>query len=374
MNVSFSRTLVFTAIVCLFTATYSVSQNKFKDDGIGSPRFTTIGGVSTVPRTSKTIPHWSSSFTTAGVTYPFTMVGTDPSTTNVTTTVDTVIIPIKFVFADGHVLDGGSKVANITGSGNTLGSPNYQNAVYPSGDNTQFGDAIQRAEFNVFSTNPAWHTLIHNSGVFPTITIAVPANQGLVLIGRNSGALIGLMSASWFSAQFQNLIKSLHIPPTTLPIVQTYDTFLFVKTLSNCCVLGFHGAFNSVNGNGQQQVQTFIYAAWTEPGIFQGRAVQDVLPLSHEVSEWMNDPFLHNFVPPWQFPNGAGCQGNLETGDPVEVLFNSDFPVTVSGFTYHPQIEAILPWFSRQVPSLALDGAYSYPDTTTLTAPSNPCS
>jgi len=48
----------------------------------------------------------------------------------------------------------------------------------------------------------------------------------------------------------------------------------------------------------------------------------------HEISEWMNDPFIHNFVPPWQFPGVPGsCQGNLETGDPVEVLANPDFPV-----------------------------------------------
>ena len=99
-----------------------------------------------------------------------------------------------------------------------------------------------------------------------------------------------------------------------------------------------------------------------------------MLPLSHEISEWINDPFINNFVPPWQFPGIPGsCQGNLETGDPLEVLPHPDFPVTIGGFTYHPQTEAILPWFSREVPSSAIGGAYSYPDTSKLTGPSQPC-
>jgi hypothetical protein len=181
------------------------------------------------------------------------------------------------------------------------------------------------------------------------------------------------MSDSWFSDRLNQVINDLHIPSTTLPIVLTYNTFLYQHSLSNCCILGYHGATRSLNGNGNQQIQTFIFAAWTDPNIFSA-GIADVLPLSHEISEWMNDPFIHNLVPPWQFPGVPGsCQGNLETGDPVEVLANPDFPVTINGFTYHPQIEAILPWFTREVPSSAISGAYSYPDTTKLTGPSQPC-
>jgi len=59
-----------------------------------------------------------------------------------------------------------------------------------------------------------------------------------------------------------------------------------------------------------------------------------VTPLSHEISEWRNDPFVNNLAPAWQFPNGRGCEGNLETGDPIKVLSNSTGPVTLNGFTY----------------------------------------
>jgi len=49
------------------------------------------------------------------------------------------------------------------------------------------------------------------------------------------------------------------------------------------------------------------------------------------------------------------------------------FPSTMpNGFTYHPQNEALLQWFEFQSPSTALNGAYSYPDITTLAALSAP--
>jgi hypothetical protein len=48
-------------------------------------------------------------------------------------------------------------------------------------------------------------------------------------------------------------------------------------------------------------------------------------------------------------------------------------PITVHGKLYHTQVETTVQWFSREVPSSAFQGAYSYPDTTVLTAPSDPC-
>jgi hypothetical protein len=363
-----SRTVLLIACFLVAAPAFAQSAN-FPDDGVGTPKFVTSTNVITVPRTTNTIPHWTSSFTFQGTVFPFTMVGTNPATSNVTTTVPTVLIPIKFVFANGDELDGTTKVANV------LGSPNFQNSFYTTGT-TQFADAVQRAEFfsSVSTTSPNWHALVGTPTVLPTQVINVPQDQAVTVVGRRSGKLFALMSLSWFFTRFHNLLNELHIQPTVLPIVQTYNVFLFEHSLSNCCVLGFHDAFASLNGNGNQQVQTSIFGAWTDPLIFRNPDVQDVLPLSHEVSEWMNDPFINNAVPVWQFPGLPGvCQGNLETGDPVEVLPHPAFPVTISGFTYHPQTEALLQWFSREVPSSAIDGAYSYPNESTLTSPSTPC-
>ena len=371
MKIYHRRDLAMLLSACFFVAATALAQNSnFPDDGVGTPQFTASTNVTgTVPPTTNTVPHWTSSFTFSGTVFPFTMVGTNPAVSNVTTTVPTVLIPVKFVFANGAVLDGTGKVANI------LGSPNFNDATYGTGI-TQFADAVQRAEFfhSISTTSPNWHALLGTPTVLPTQIIDVPQDQAVTLIGRRSGKLFALMSSSWFFTRFHNLLNDLHIEATVLPIVQTYNVFLFTHNINNCCILGFHTAFQSRNGNGNQQVQTAIFAAWPDPLIFRNPDVQDVLPISHEISEWMNDPFVNNATPVWQFPGIPGaCQGNLETGDPVEVLAHPAFPVTINGFTYHPQTEALLQWFSREVPSSAIDGAYSYPDETALPTHSMPC-
>ena len=80
---------------------------------------------------------------------------------------------------------------------------------------------------------------------------------------------------------------------------------------------------------------------------------------------------MHNITPWWLAPNGL-CQNNLETGDVIEGLSNATFPMSMNGFTYHPQNEALLQWFAFESRSSAIDGAYSYPDTSVLTALSAP--
>ncbi len=117
------------------------------------------------------------------------------------------------------------------------------------------------------------------------------------------------------------------------------------------------------------------YSSWISPNIF-GPSFTDVTALSHEVAETFNDPFvasdgIHNITPWWLSPNG-NCQNDLEDGDVIEGLSNATFPITMNGFTYHPQNEALLQWFEFQSPSDAFMGAYSYPNRNVLTSPSAP--
>ena len=71
------------------------------------------------------------------------------------------------------------------------------------------------------------------------------------------------------------------------------------------------------------------------------------------------------------------CQGNLETGDPVEVLPNATVGIFLKDknqtFLYHPQTEALLQWFEMGKTSDAIAGAFSYPNTTALTQSAVPC-
>jgi hypothetical protein len=161
------------------------------------------------------------------------------------------------------------------------------------------------------------------------------------------------------------------------------NTFLFsINTQgqpAGCCVLGFH-TYIFENGITPQPRWLFDFASWISPGLFRS-GFQDVTAVSHEISETLNDPFLSNVTPLWQFPGVPAtskmCQGNLETGDPVEVLASVTVPIKLRErnevFTYHPQTEALLQWFEMGVKSDAIGGAFSYPNTAALPHSALPC-
>jgi hypothetical protein len=388
--VSKRQSLCLLALLSLVGATSeaAIVQRAAMINGIGTAKFTVEGGA-TVTRTSKTVPYFTNSFQYGGRTYPYTMVGADPSTA-LSTTVPTAIIPINFVFSayGNYPLDGTTKVQR------TIDSPIFSNYGFTSAAQpTQWGDAVQRATFwsSVGASN-AWHVNLGTPTVYPTQTISVPKNQAQLYAfdgndqdGNPIVVVFATMNASWFGPQLHNLINQLHISPTVVPIVATYNTFLYQK--DSCCILGYHGAFSSLNGNGNQQIQTFIFASYSDPGIFgdidnNGNfipvPIEDVHALSHEVSEWMNDPFVNNAVPPWQSPFGAqyGCSGTLETGDPLVGFAHPMADPNHPGRVYNPQNQALLQWFSRVSPSDAIGGVYTYPDDMSLVGfpvPSSPC-
>jgi hypothetical protein len=364
-----------------------------KGDKIGTPKFEEQPSASgVVSKNAITIPSWTSSFTdpSNGATYHYTMVGTDPSQGDVSTTIPTVIIPMNFNFlATGVRLNGSDKVTQ------TMGSPVFQSAdigaaadapgsasappqppdtppgvapdprvINEPSDTTQLGDAIFRAQFG--KTGSGWHNLLGQPTVQPAATIDVPKNQGFTEVGSRSGATIGLMSYSWFSAKLKNLINARNISPTVLPIFLVNNTFLYEGTTDNCCVLGYHGAMSSLNGNGRQQVNTYMFASYSVQGVFGNNAgdtesyIADIHGLSHEVQEWYDDPFVNNKVDPWLTPTAPqyGCTGILETGDPV-VGYGFKVPMP-NGITYHPEDEVHFSWFARQAPSEAEQGYYTY--------------
>jgi hypothetical protein len=142
-------------------------------------------------------------------------------------------------------------------------------------------------------------------------------------------------------------------------------------------VIGFHGAakvpgngLGSVNGNGNQPVQTYAWASYISPGIYARPnggtdwALQDIHAVSHEIAEWADDPFINNLVEPWLTPTAPqyGCTNILETGDPVVGI---GFAMGVNSFRqgpnpngtqsadtfYHPEDEVFLPWFLRLAPN-----------------------
>jgi hypothetical protein len=377
---------VISAGTLVAAATTSQAAPAAKGDHIGSPKFEDQPSASgVVSKRAITIPNWTSKFTdpTNGKTYHYTMVGTNPAQGDVTTTVPTVIIPMNFHFrATGVSLNGSDKVQNTVQSpvfqAADIGAAANASASAPPGppisapgrtvnepsDTTQLGDAIYRAQFD--KSGSAWHVLLGQPSVQPAATIDVPKNQGFTVVGSSSHATIGLMSYSWFSSQLQNLINTRKISPKVLPIFLVNNTFLYIGTTDNCCVLGYHGARSSLNGNGRQQVNTYMFASYTVQGVFSPNDgdtesyIADIHGLSHEVQEWYDDPFVNNEVNPWLTPTAPqyGCTSDLETGDPV-VGYGFKIPMP-NGITYHPEDEVHFSWFARESPSRAAQGYYTY--------------
>lgn len=268
-----------------------------------------------------------------------------------------------------------------------LDSPVFSNALYSSGsDPTQITDAIQRAEYFNHPMKPDWHTLLNGEALAP---LTVHIRQSTTCAGGFTGcnyyfALNKDGSCCRFIliniAQFDQAFAGAVVTDIVGNAITTRDissflfpnTFLYFTDRRACCVLGFHTYFFQPQSDPERR-WVLNYSSWVTPGLF-GPFFQDVTALSHEIAETFNDPFVgsdgvHDLTPWWKSPNG-NCQDNLEVGDVIEGLPNSTFPVTLNGFTYHPQNEALLQWFEFESPSDALGGAYSYPNTSLLTQPS----
>lgn len=294
--------------------------------------------------TITTIPTWRSSFTYKGTVYPYDMVGTNPARRASTTVVPTSIIPLRIVFSDKTTFNGASKV------GATRNSPLFLRTKFISGT-TQYGDAIQRAEFwnSVKSTTSKYHVYLGYPSVHATVTLTVPAQSGEV---KTAGGIhIGLIDANWFDTQLQSFIVQHKLSPRSFPIFLSYNTFLYEDTPQNCCILGYHNAMQPTSAT----VNTYSYATYNDPGIFKTPSIRDINGLSHEVAEWLNDPFGTNTVPNWSVASQPqyGCSNALEVGDPlVGVSF------VVRG--YHLQDEVFLDWFTRQSPSRSIKHRYTY--------------
>jgi hypothetical protein len=307
------------------------------------------------------VPFYTANYTSLGGTQlPFNIVGTDPSLGANTTTIPVVIVPLKFIFPNpgSPTLDATNIVPAVQNS------PLFLTADYTAGGTdlgvTQFGDALQRAEFwNLPGFSQNYHVLLGTPTVAPTVTVTVPAGQGSAFALRNG--FLGVLSENFFSSVLNALLTS--YGAGQLPIFATDNVFLSpAGALAGCCVLGFHAS----QGGPIATAKTWIYAAYTEPGTFNGNAILDVQALSHEVSEWLNDPFVGgfqgavNFIPPAVLPGtGGACIVNFETGDPLESP-PAVFTKVTNGTTYHLQDEVLLPWYLHSTPSFSVNGWFAF--------------
>jgi hypothetical protein len=230
---------------------------------------------------------------------------------------------------------------------------------------TQYIDAFQRGNFwNVLGEDvDVYHTLLGPVTFLSPIVIRVPGVYGLALATSALGppnfcSRMGIIDIGWFDSFLtETIIPALAakgVNPSNLPIFMVHNVVWAqpVTNLGSCCILGYH----SLTGF-PTPTQTYSPSDFDSTGLF-GAAALDTAVASHEIGEWMDDPFGVNEVPPWgHIGQQGGCQNNLEVGDP---LSGTDRPPVVmpNGFTYHLQELAFFSWFYGK-PSIGIHGWFS---------------
>ena len=290
-----------------------------------------------------------------------------------TVTVDVVVIPliITIIADDGTVTtfdptapnscdDGGgrSAVYRVRHSPLVVDTDWTFNGVYVG--KAQYINASMRAEFlnlPVTLNNPLKWSF---AAPFPFPLLVSP--EGKV---RGTGcSQEGVVSKSFLNVQIQdNLIPFFQaagvISPTKLAV-------FLMKNVVETSERGAHGHF------GKPQ-QTYIYADYDTTNLYPG--VHDITGLSHEVGEWMHDPFITNFTPKWNqdITNGTDppCKNTLEVGDPLE---GHDFPTPViDGYNYHPQELAFFTWYYDNKSELSFGAGGKFSGNGTFSGPSKAC-
>lgn len=354
---------------------------------------------------STTIPLWTFDQHSSrdGNSYPGVMVGLDPFNNPGSVSVPTKVIPVIIKTHEVGVSVSSTGIIT-TKAGNTsfdptvadtacLAAPNnvpttlldespiLKAATFNFGGTivgkTQYSDAFQRGNFwKALGSNVGkYHVLLAPKSLAPVV-IDVPAAYGLALATTALGppafcAPMAIVDINWFD----NFVTSTIIPalkakgvnPTNFPIFFVHNVVWAspVTNLGTCCILGYHGSTGFPT-----PTQTYSPADFDSTGLFP-TAFEDTAVISHEVDEWMNDPFGTNPTPLWGHTGQVtGCQGNLEVGDPLSGTGAP--PIVMSnGFTYHLQELAFFSWFFG-APSVGINGWFS-DNGTFLTDAGPPC-
>jgi hypothetical protein len=286
---------------------------------------------------------------------PFHMVGANPVGGG-TTTIPTVLVPLKFVFSTGEVLDASQVIDPV------VNSPIFQKTSFQSGNIdlgvTQYGDALMRAQFwNLpgFSRD-RYHVLVGTPIIAPTVTVPIDVSKGEGFVSTFGGDPAGFVDGILLDDVLQQLLAS--YTPDVLPIFWGRDILV---EFGGGLAFGYHTAVRS-----DPSSQTYIFTGYTEHSMYAATHI-DMVTLSHEVAEWMNDPFpvlsgtdlsASNFAPPAIEPS-LGLNYLLEVGDPL----NEYFAKVLNGTTYDVQ-DVVNPWwYLHTVPSPGANGWYSFQNT-----------
>ena len=350
--------------------TFPVGHAPRVADGTWTDRVVGIPGENTQKAALRlALPSFSSSIVARGKRFKFTMVGTNPSLRNTKkVTIPVQLLPVRFEFPDGTVLDPAAPNSGCAGDGTplnlTLQSPLFEDADYGEGGR-QFAEEIRRLEFWAYvgprRINPGYSVRLSVSSP-ASIRITLPAGYQTQTAPCGRQGLIDFDTWNTVLPQLMPLLQQyVGVNAKTFPV------FLFLNVMTDAGDSGLLAGFHSwINSGG---VQTYGVAMYDTTQ--NSPTSKDVSVLSHAIAEWYDDPLVNNATPSWgHLGQVEGCRTNLEVGDPLtgSPLFEIDMP---NGFTYHTQETAFFSWFYNQVPSLGVNGLYSSGGS--FTAPAELC-
>jgi len=287
------------------------------------------------------------------------MVGTDPKLGSKTTVIPTVIIPLRFVFPDGQVFDSSTDLIDgQTAVQGIVNSPIFKNYNFvlggKSAGNTQYADAFQRANFwdSVGGKSRDYHVLLGQPTVAPTQTIVVPDGLGTYDVDFSTGAPVPNVDPDFLTSQVNLILTTANVNSAQLPI-------MVWGAVDSGNAAAYHGVVSSI-------LQTYIGTSYHAQATFNG-TVPDTYSLSHEVIEWLADPYLNNYTPGWNhayISDSMQCDSRfvsdlLETADPVETLVEAVVPLNGGQFTYHVTEGMFIDFYTRARRSRSLNGQYS---------------
>jgi hypothetical protein len=312
----------------------------------------------TAAAATTTVPYWKSTFISPldKQKYTYDMIGTNPyATTPKTWTVTVQPIIVKIKVGSTTFDPTAPSLCGDTASVETrfLQSPLFNPAAFVSNGvsvgTLQLPGAFMRANFWNVAQNTNYGVALHLKAAI-VVTETVPGTVQSFPCGNGKNGKFGSIDLNTWSNDVQTL-ASKYTTPNQVSLILTYNVAEAAPG-GGGYYLGWHDAFATSAG-----VQTYGTGSYFDPGLFSG--IQDVSTWSHELDEWLDDPFVQenvagggndNLTPAWGNVGQVvgSCQNNLEVGDPLSgTLFPMPTPAGVTGFTYHQQDLAFHDWFYR---------------------------
>lgn len=340
-----------------------------------------MSGCSQSPPSSSAsaVPTFTRSFTVAGKQYQYTVAGRNPDKGG-TTTISTVLVPVSLAF-EGYKDKSGKELTISAASDvpKVVHSPIFQKFSFATGD-TQYGDAVQRAEFYKEAVSKNWHTLLSQPRVSSPLTIKIPVSDGYVLTSKRTGHSLAIVDQDFVQKELFKGLSKTPVKPNQLVIAVTKNVeFYQLGDATVCCSWGAFGVHADPSS---KTLQSYVLGSYLDPGVVPDYT--DIQPLTQQIAAWMNDP-LHshksNMFPPWLKPPENKACGGHGIGTFYRFALPTDHSsipnstvVKMDGTEYHLENVALLSWYTQNPQPDTFQGAYSFPNIHALTAAAVPCS